>query len=92
MDINLDELERLAKAAQPGPWKFLDSSGNQFVTYHKPGAKRGDRHSICALPGFGAKTKEFKFIAAANPATVLWLIARVRKLEAVAKAAAKEEM
>lgn len=78
--IDIDKLEQLAKAATPGPWRFINRQDNQFVAYRKPGAARGNLYAICALPGVTAKTKDFRYIAAANPTAVLALIAELRKL------------
>ena len=80
MSIDLDKLEQLAEAATPGPWRFLNRPDNQFVTYRKPGAARGDLYAICALPGVTAKTKDFKYIAALSPDVTLAMIAELRKL------------
>lgn len=84
MELNLNELERLAKAATPGPW-------------HSPGM--GEVHDdandcvivdVCwreegSLPddSVGNGTQEdADFIAAANPAVVLELVRRLREAEA----------
>ncbi len=53
-------IRELASKAMPGPWEFVDGSGNQFVTDF-------NGHAICALPGVFAKTNEFRFIAAMSP-------------------------
>jgi hypothetical protein len=72
---NLDELERLAKAATPGPWcdrgfgSIQPESGGSLVavTVTKGGC----------LPDY---VENSAFIAAANPAAILALIAEVRAL------------
>lgn len=74
--IDLDELERLAKAATPGPWIFV----NVGYTF-----SQSAQYSIEPSPGVSVwehNRKDADYIAAANPATVLALIARVRKAEA----------
>jgi hypothetical protein len=75
MTINLDELERLAKAAAPGPWcdrgfgSIQPESGGSLVavTVTKGGC----------LPDY---VENSAYIAAANPAAILELIADVRRL------------
>lgn len=78
---NIDELERLAKAATPGPWcdrgfgSIQPEIGGSLVavTVTKGGC----------LPGY---VENAAFIAAANPAAILALIAEVRALREKEKA------
>ena len=80
--MNLEELERLAREATPGPWV----SRRGFVMQ----PPEGMWETIIADTANGIESenwaKEFvqngEFIAAANPATVLALIARIREWEA----------
>lgn len=76
-EINIEELERLAKAAAPGPWCRRD--------FHSSGQKNGvddsDGDVVCASYS-SLRPKSFDFIAAANPSAVLALIDRVKKAEA----------
>ncbi len=84
---DLDALERLAKAATPGPWVY---DGIAFVGKENVPGKGfqmiadNDRETGCLRPrGFGAGLPldaNGKFIAAANPQTVLALVAEVRRL------------
>jgi hypothetical protein len=75
MTINLDELERLAKAATPGPWcdrgfgSIQPESGGSLVavTVTKGGC----------LPDY---VENSALIAAANPTAILELVAEVRAL------------
>lgn len=61
--IDLDELEKLAKEATPGPWKFYPSaSATGKVIW----------------VGCWDTIENKKFVAAANPQTVLKLIAVAR--------------
>lgn len=81
MTIDLDELERLAKAAlanTDGKWRYSVKDDGVHVPHehvwglrtHIGGHKNGDYH-----------THEMRHIAAANPETVLALVERVRALE-----------
>jgi hypothetical protein len=63
--IDLDELERLARAATPGPWQ---AAGYSVTHEYKPGVSEAVAVSHIARPHDAA------FIAAANPETVLALI------------------
>jgi hypothetical protein len=79
MTINLDELERLAKAAAPGPWLY-------FVPCNTP-SLNPDQAAFLVGPRMRAMDKSQGFavedaahIAAANPATILELVAEVRRL------------
>lgn len=70
--IDLDELERLAQAATPGPWEADCDSG--FVS------------GICQFwdkseYDFDNPHNNAAYIAATNPQTVLELIAHIRSLE-----------
>lgn len=78
--INIDELERLAKAAyveSPGPWRRQD--------FHSDGARNGvdaaDGSVVCASYGY-RRPAVFDFIAGANPVAILSLIERLRLVEA----------
>lgn len=81
---DLDELERLARAATPGPWK--NYSINPKVTPEHAiysewleGIPEAQSSEIATL----LTPKNAEFIAAANPEAVLALVARVREAEAV---------
>ena len=85
-DLDLEALERLAKAATPGPWhchrkdekrgEFLMDFGGMF---DKDGTPTGRP----AMSGWiSLRDRDAPYIAAANPDTVLALIARVRELGA----------
>lgn len=81
--IDLDELERLAKAATPGPWRMVALSSHYGVThgdYRFPTVVYA--HEGWDGYGNGSSRPNADYIAAANPATVLALIARVREAEA----------
>jgi alkanesulfonate monooxygenase SsuD/methylene tetrahydromethanopterin reductase-like flavin-dependent oxidoreductase (luciferase family) len=75
-----DELERLAEAATAGPWRTIDFAGDVHVY-------AGDDECVAAYTGcyescaVSIESRDAAFIAAADPPTVLALIARVRELE-----------
>jgi hypothetical protein len=85
VSINLDDLERLAKAATPGPWEnrsgFVRSSGGGSIYV-------GDDVTITTSCDWVAECRDGEafynwqanaaFIAAANPAVVLELIRLAR--------------
>ena len=85
--VNLDELEAAARAARPGPWgstwaPAATGMGEHVVTAHQ----RMHGH-ICPL-AVQLTTQDARYIAAANPETILDLIARLRAAEALYDAAA----
>lgn len=75
----IQKLRELAEKATPGPWQHSDPWRR----------KKGQKHIVDAngemvsCHGFAATRKEVDgdFIAAANPATVLALIAEIERLE-----------
>lgn len=66
MTIDKEQLKALALAATPGPWVF----GGAWVT------RRGDKTSIA-----DCSRGDERYIAAANPATVLALLDEIERLE-----------
>ncbi|MGR2663990.1 hypothetical protein ACUXVY_20585 [Chromobacterium haemolyticum] len=68
----LADLERLARAATPGPWI---KRGVSLVE-----AKTGELSRASIAEVFHA-AEDGDFIAAANPAMALWLVARIAELE-----------
>lgn len=97
MTIDLDELERLAKAATPGPWEASSDEPGDVVIW-------GPREEWLANIGNWARQHEeidpdraarqyvelrdaadAAFIAAANPQTVLALVERLRLLEGIVR-------
>lgn len=69
MSMNLDELEKLAQAATPGPWSYI----RDIVI--------GDRSKI--LESLNDSVDDARFVAAANPATIIEMIAEIRELRSV---------
>lgn len=74
----LADLERLARAATPGPWECQTSNGWRRVgtTAANRGRSDGD-----VLANDAASPANMAYIAAANPATVLALLDRIAELE-----------
>jgi hypothetical protein len=83
MTLDLDELESKAKAATPGPWKCVARPGALLM-----GVLSVDRVPISVIAGNRPLTNtrqaiaDNAHIAAANPETMLALIAHIRELEA----------
>lgn len=88
MSIDIDKLERLAKAATPGPWRVevrtLKGFGFCLVASGAP-YHSGQVAHYCL-------SSDAVFVASANPATVLELIGEVRRLRAELAAAQAREV
>lgn len=71
--IDLDALEKLAKAATPGPWDKYPTTkySLDIVTYDEHGE---EAETICEVMG----DKDHEYIAAANPQTILALCRELR--------------
>lgn len=80
--VDLDKLEALAKAATPGPWERGDGklNGNDLMVYGEDyaGAAIVEMRSDANFTPRERRIQNLDFIAAANPATVLSLIAQAR--------------
>ena len=92
MEIDLNELERLANAATPGPWiacgpSFGASSPKYLndVVVDNPEDDENDGNQVCRPPvGLeDAVSADMEFIGAANPAIMLELVRRLRAAEAL---------
>lgn len=92
----LDELERLANAATPGPWTNDVRVGSAAIYPAKYDIKcfGDDEHIICIFQGKYYNDKwnmadqqiaDAAFIAAANPAVVLDLIQTIRHFQSMYK-------
>ena len=66
----MNELERLAEAASPGPWLTVDMTGNGFET-----VVTCDDDPVCH-----AHVDDAAFIAAANPAVILGLLEQMSEV------------
>lgn len=83
MTPDLDELERLAKAATPGPWEVYSEPDVGMPSTLMALRPSGDRViKFFRDPLEPLSREDLDFAAAANPATMLALIARIRELEA----------
>lgn len=91
-----EELRALAQAATPGPWK----PDERYVVGGdgKRGFRPGGEVIICAEPTIShfqeypknERIANARYIAAANPATVLALLDRLARADAIEAAARKE--
>lgn len=72
--VNLDELQKLAEQATPGPWVF------HFATGEYPATFANVRGEPTVIPN---SFSDAQFIAAFNPRTALSLITELRKLRDV---------
>lgn len=82
MDIDLDELKRLAQAATPGEREWDGDPSNESAEYRDENAPwlvaKGDGHAI--IHGDIVCSKEdAAFVCAANPAVILELIRMARE-------------
>lgn len=87
--VNLDALEALAKAATPGPWCGAGHPQREppFYVVAGPHERPGLWPATTLVADLSTSIVDAKFIAAANPATVLALIERVRAAEALVEKA-----
>jgi hypothetical protein len=81
--VDLDELERLAKEADPGPWRTEeDAEHYPFLVAETP-----DGGSYVLIESKGElESVNAYFMAAANPATALALVAELRAAREVVEA------
>jgi len=77
--ISLDELERLAKEATPGPWHYTPETDSDDWTLHN------DEYTFIKQDDSGVPIydKDGEYIAAANPARVLELITAIKDIWAL---------
>lgn len=92
-ETDLDAIEAAAKAATPGPWVNVKVGNGLHVAagpvdVDTKGTMHGGRGGICETDdmdfGERAAKRNARFVAAANPAIVLALVAEVRRLRALA--------
>lgn len=74
----IDELERMADAATPGPWGF--SPPDLAAKFFAEVCDASGDMTICHLLAGDVDDRNVRFIAAANPARIKALCAEVRKL------------
>lgn len=84
--VDIEELERLAKAATPGPWavdeECLERHERLYVAKGSEGNLLGRILEVfenCLVRG-KQRVANAEYIAAANPAAILELVAEVRQL------------
>ena len=82
-EINIEEMERLANAATPGPWKLVgtvEQAGGDYKDIIPTSVSCG---AFCqgGTPD-RADEADLAFIAAANPSAILALLDRLKKAEA----------
>ena len=82
-DTEINELEKLAKAATPGPWTTRTTRNGSFV-YSENGAEISFSSIIYSSEPSHCVSKDqaeknASFIAAVNPITILYLIEELRK-------------
>lgn len=75
------KLKKLAEAATPGRWTAYDTHGRRFIE-----AVGTEDHVVCATPK-KQWLKDSEYIAAADPVTVLALIAEVERSQRMLLAA-----
>ena len=99
MTTDLDKLEKVAKAATPGPWEASQAYCSEYDTwtravYYYP----SENYCVevietgCDCGDEVVGPVDTKFIAQANPSTVLELIERVRDYENVIREFAMQGM
>ena len=83
MELDLNELERRAKAATPGKWtwKQVGSFSTPGCAVFWPDTSKGGTHYRRLDSGGGMLEADANFRAAANPAVVLDLVCRLRDAE-----------
>jgi len=104
--IDLDEIERLARAATPGKWSVRETvingigyGGHWVETDHEDliqitgsGGARSFTHRVFDRQIHDDNEANAAYIAAANPATVLALVARLRAAEAALREIADQHI
>jgi len=82
-DTELDALEAAAKAATPGPWEAYHGEEHHIIRSfkNKPYSSNGQIIAWCGKMGTEHDWPTAAYIAAANPAAILELIAELRELK-----------
>ena len=90
--IDLDKLERMAKAATPGKWTWrqVGSFSTPGCAIFWPDTSKGGVHYRRLDSGGGMLEADANFIAAANPPAVLELVRRLREAESRPTQAAQD--
>ncbi len=88
--IDLDDLERKARAATPGPWSRCNANDGDCVC-RTVWSRPLDDSPFCLAPtgpGETVRREDWDHVTANGPTTTLALIERIRELEIAAEAAA----
>lgn len=80
--IDLDQLEAMAKAATPGPWR-TGECGNVDCWCRLVLAPSASDEENCVVPSGSIEARDAAFVSAANPAVVLELITQIRELQRI---------
>lgn len=86
MSIDIDHLETLAREATEGPWHVRENGPSEFFVEAPGSPEMPYRLDVCGddYVGHGddeQRRRNWDFIAAADPDTVLALVARIREME-----------
>lgn len=79
----LEELERLAKGATPGPWDILYFETSYVIrssVERNISSATGQRKTVCSVAKRSQKAGDAQYITALSPEVVLALIAEIRRL------------
>lgn len=82
MTLDLEDLQRKAEAATPGPWEWCPQTPPQMGYFNSPGlpvCDFGDAQQYYPTEGAPPSDEDAAFIAAANPAVILALIAELKE-------------
>lgn len=79
--VDLAALQALAEEATPGPWRYLQAD-NVFVASAQGALLKFQPRSVGVDITLDDRNANGSFIAAANPETVLWLLAEIARLRA----------
>lgn len=84
-NFDLDELERLAKAALPGPWEQVELEGKSLPYVFRQKESPDEIPSLVAetRQAIGNENETAAYIAAMHPSTTLALIERIRELQKI---------
>jgi hypothetical protein len=90
-ELNIEQLKTAALAATPGPWNKSNHANSPRVCAPETEDRLGIEMQIRGNGNRDDNRKNAAFIAAANPAAVLELIAEVERLRAAVGSAEPEE-
>lgn len=94
--MEIEKLNALALAATPGPWEWVENAtgkgtqGGIKARHNASVCDFGDAEKYYPTEGMEPSAADAAYIVAANPATVLALIAEVERLRAAIAGAEKD--